>query len=309
MQLPWIAGSPLLETKLFIPKPRPELISRQRLVDQLRQGIERKFTLVSAPAGFGKTTLLAASFAPETSINQTTGWVSLDAKDNNPSLFWAYVIAALQTIKKDIGETLTPLLFSPQPPPIESILTLLSNEINACEEKIILVLDDYHVINAEPIHTALAFLLDHLPRQMHLVIASRRDPDLPLARLRARGESSEFRAEDLRFLPEEAATFLNKSMGFDLSASDVSTLEARTEGWIAGLQLAALSMRGRKDVSGFIDAFAGDDRHIVDYLIEEVLQQLPEHNRSFLLQTSILEKLSGPLCNAITQQNNGQQVL
>ena len=237
------------------------------------------------------------------------GWVSLDESDNDPALFWAYFIAALQKVQAEIGESALPLLHSPQPPPIESVLTTLINEINAIEHDFALILDDYHVIDAQPVHSAIAFLLDHLPPQMHLIIASRSDPPLPLARLRGRGDSTELRASDLRFTPEEAAAFLNEVMGLDLSASDVAALETRTEGWIAGLQLAALSMREREDVPEFIRAFAGDDRYIVDYLVEEVLQGQPEHIRSFLLQTSILDRLSGPLCDAVTAREDGKGTL
>ncbi|MCH7998450.1 MAG: helix-turn-helix transcriptional regulator [Chloroflexi bacterium] len=300
------ATSPLLETKLYIPKWRPGLVSRPRLIERLDQGIERKLTLVSAPAGFGKTTLLAEWLAATPASERATGWVSLDQSDNDPALFWAYFITALQTMRSGVGGNALSLLHSPQPPPIESVLTTLINEINAIEDDFALILDDYHVVDAQPVHSAIAFLLDHLPPQMHLVIASRSDPPLPLARLRGRGESIELRASDLRFAPDEAAAFLNEVMGLDLSAADVAALETRTEGWIAGLQLAALSMRGREDVSGFIKAFAGDDRYIVDYLVEEVLQRQPERVRSFLLQTSILDRLSGPLCDAVTDQGEGK---
>ena len=275
----------------------------------MHQGIERKLTLVSAPAGFGKTTLLAEWLAATPASQRAAGWVSLDQTDNDPAFFWAYFITALQKVQSEIGESALSLLHSPQPPAIESILTTLINEINAIEDDFAFILDDFHVIDAQPVHGAIAFLLDHLPPQMHLVIASRSDPPLPLARLRGRGESTELRASDLRFTPDEAAAFLNEVMGLDLSAGDVATLETRTEGWIAGLQLAALSMQGREDVSGFIRAFAGDDRYIVDYLVEEVLQRQPERVRSFLLQTSILDRLSGPLCDAVTEQEDGKVVL
>ena len=201
------------------------------------------------------------------------------------------------------------MLHSPQPPPIESVLTTLINEINVIEDDFTLILDDYHVVEAQPVHSAMAFLLDHLPPQMHLVIASRSDPPLPIARLRGRGELTELRASDLRFTPEEAAVFLDEVTGLDLSATDVVALETRTEGWIAGLQLAALSMQGREDIPGFIKTFAGDDRYIVDYLVEEVLQRQPASVRSFLLQTSILDRLSGPLCDAVTDQGEGKVLL
>jgi len=304
-----VAGNPLLETKLYIPKWRPGLVSRPRLIERMHQGIARKLTLVSAPAGFGKTTLLAEWLAASPAGERAAGWVSLDQSDNDPAFFWAYFITALQKVRSEVGESALSLLHSPQPPPIESVLTTLINDINAIEQEFALILDDYHVIDAQPVHNAIAFLLDHLPPQMHLIIASRSDPPLPLARLRARGESTELRAADLRFTYDEAAAFLNQVMGLDLSATDVAALETRTEGWITGLQLAALSMQARDDVAGFITAFTGNDRYIVDYLVEEVLQRQPERVRSFLLQTSILDRLSGPLCDVVTGREDGKRML
>jgi LuxR family maltose regulon positive regulatory protein len=308
------AGNPLLETKLYIPKWRPGLVSRPRLIERLSLGIERKLTLISAPAGFGKTTLLAEWLAAS---EPDAAWVSLDQSDNDPAFFWAYFITALQKIRFEVGERALSLLRSPQPPPIESVLTTLINEINVVEDGFALILDDYHVIDAQPIHSAITFLLDHLPPQMHLIIASRSDPPLPLARLRGRSELIELRAADLRFTFDEAAGFLNEVMDLNLSATDVAALEARTEGWITGLQLAALSMsqmarqapQARDDVAGFIAAFTGNDRYIVDFLVEEVLQRQPEDIRSFLLQTSILDKLNGPLCDAVTGREDGKRML
>ena len=238
-------------------------------------------------------------------IERPTAWLSLDEGENDPTRFLAYLVAALQTIAPTIGEGVLGVLQSPQPPPTEAILTALLNEITTIPDHFVLVLDDYHVIDAKPVDHALTFLLEHLPPQMHLVIATREDPQLPLARLRARGQLTELRAADLRFTASEAAEFLNQVMGLSLSAEDIAALEDRTEGWIAGLQLAALSMQGRQDVHGFIQAFAGDDRYIVDYLVEEVLQRQPAPVRSFLLQTSILDRLSGPLCDAVTGQKEG----
>ena len=304
-----VAASPLLETKLYTPRWLTGLVSRPRLIERLDQGTERKLTLISAPAGFGKTTLLAEWLAATPASERPAAWVSLDQSENDPALFWAYFIAALQTVQSDVGKSALSLLHSPQPPPIETLLGTLLNEITTISRDFVLVLDDYHLIDAQPVHSAIAFLLDHLPPQMHLVIASRSDPPLPLSRLRGRGELAELRASDLRFTPDEAAAFLNKVMGLDLSAADVAALGARTEGWIAGLQLAALSMRGREDMPAFIRAFAGDDRYIVDYLVEEVLQRQPERVRSFLLQTSILDRLTGPLCDAVTGQEDGKGVL
>ena len=304
-----VAGIPLLETKLYIPKWRPGLVSRPRLIERLDQGTERKLTLVSAPAGFGKTTLLAEWLAATPGSERPAAWVSLDQSDNDPTLFWAYFITALQTVQSGVGGSTLSLLRSSHLPPIEALLGTLLNEISTISQDFVLVLDDYHLIDAQPIHVGTAFLLDHLPPQMRLLIAGRSDPPLPLSRLRGRGELTELRAADLRFTPDEAAAFLNEVMGLDLTADDVAALETRTEGWIAGLQLAALSMQGREDVRGFIAAFTGNDRYIVDYLVEEVLQRQPESFRSFLLQTSILDRLSGPLCDAVTGQESGKRLL
>jgi LuxR family transcriptional regulator, maltose regulon positive regulatory protein len=295
----------LLSTKLYIPPTRPQLVLRPRLIERLNESLHRKLTLISAPAGFGKTTLVSEWIA---SCTRPVAWLSLDEGDNDPTRFLAYLVAALQTVVANIGEGVLRVLQSPQPP-TESILTALLNEITTISPNFILVLDDYHVINAKPIDLALNFLIEHLPVQMHLVIITREDPDIPLARLRARDQLNELRAVDLRFTSHEAAEFLNQVMGLDLSAEEVAALEARTEGWIAGLQLAALSMRGREDVPRFIRSFAGDNRYIVDYLVEEVLQRQPERVRSFLLQTSILDRLSGPLCDAVTDQEEGNVLL
>ena len=296
----------ILATKLYVPPPRPKVVLRPRLIKHLNQGLHRRLTFISAPAGFGKTTLVGEWLA---GCGRPVAWLSLDEGDNDPTRFLAYLVAALQTVAADIGEGALGLLQSPQPPPIESILTTLLNEIITVPDDFVLVLDDYHVVDARPVDDALAFLIEHLPPRMHLVIATREDPNLPLARLRGRGQMTELRAADLRFTPAEAGEFLNRAMGLDLSAEDISALETRTEGWIAGLQLAALSMRGREDVPEFIRAFAGDNRYIVDYLVEEVLQRQPERIRSFLLRTSILDRLSGPLCDAVTDQEEGNVLL
>jgi LuxR family maltose regulon positive regulatory protein len=228
--------------------------------------------------------------------------LSLDEGDNESTRFLTHLVAALQTIAKNLGGGVVSALKSPQSPSTESILTILLNEISTLQFKFILVLDDYHVIDTKRVDDALIFLLEHLPPQMHLVITTREDPQLPLGRLRARGHLSELRAADLRFTPSEAATFLNQVMGLVLTADEITALESRTEGWIAGLQLAALSMQRHEDIPAFIRAFAGDNRYIVDYLVEEVLQRQPDHVRSFLLQTSILDRLHGPLCDAVTGQ-------
>lgn len=320
-------STPLLTTKLFIPPVRRELVPRPRLVERLNAGLQRKLTLISAPAGFGKTTLLAQAIADfrfsiadlglrsggdarianrQSQIENPVAWLSLDKGDNDPARFWAYFIAALQTMHKGLGATALAALQSAQPPASEALLTSLINEIAATPAPFALVLDDFHVITAQPVHDQVVFLLDNLPPQMHLIIASRADPPWPLARLRARGEISELRATDLRFTPEEAAAFLNTTMGLDLSPADVTALEERTEGWIVGLQMAAISVQGRRqaagsDVSTFIQAFAGSNRFVLDYLAEEVLAQQTPAIQEFLLQTSILEQMTDSLCAAVLE--------
>ncbi len=282
------------------------MVLRPRLTEQINEGLHRKLTLVSAPVGYGKTTILS-EWIPQS--ERCVTWVSLDEGDNDPVRFWAYFIAALQKLDADIGKNTLALMRTPSLPPIESILTILLNEIAMFSDNFALVLDDYHVIEAKPIDKALTFLLEHLPPQMHVVITTREDPNLPLAQLRAQDQLTELRAADLRFTPAETAIFLKQVMNLDLSAEDITTLEDRTEGWIAGLQLAALSMRGREDVHGFIRSFTGDNRFIVEYLVEQVLQRQSEGVRSFLLQTSILDRLSGALCDAVTGQEGGSGLL
>ncbi|HMN31323.1 MAG TPA: AAA family ATPase, partial [Caldilineaceae bacterium] len=313
-------STPILATKLFIPPPRPKLVSRPRLIEQLSEGLHRKLTLISAPAGFGKTTLVSEWLASLLDAQRLVAWLSLDEGENDPTRFLAYLVAALQTVALKIGAGILAALESPQPPrdpaAREVLLTALLNDITALPDKLVLVLEDYHVIDAAPngaplgaVDQILVFLLDHLPPQLHLVITTREDPSLPLARLRARGQLTELRAADLRFTSAEAAGFLSQGMGLDLSVEEVAALEQRTEGWIAGLQLAALSMRGRTDVAGFVKAFAGDNRYIVDYLVEEVLQRQPVQVRSFLLETAILDRLNGSLCDAVTGQHHGAVLL
>jgi LuxR family maltose regulon positive regulatory protein len=299
-------SAPIIATKLYIPPPRPKLVLRPRLIERLNEGLQRSLTLISAPAGFGKTTLISDWIA---GCGRPAAWLSLDESDNDPSQFLAYLAAALQTIDSDIGAGVQSILQSPQPPPAELFLTSLINAVVELPQEFILVLDDYHRIEARPVHDALSFLLDHLPPQMHLAIASRSDPPLPLARLRAQRKLTELRAADLRFAPDEAAAFLNQAMGLGLSAADAAALESRTEGWIAGLQMAALSMQGRADPAGFIRAFTGSHRFIIDYLVEEVLQRQPERVRSFLLQTSLLGRLCGPLCHAVTGERDAGGML
>jgi LuxR family transcriptional regulator, maltose regulon positive regulatory protein len=293
---------PILSTKLYIPLPRTNVVLRPRLVERLNKGLNRKLTLISASAGFGKTTLVSEWVA---GCERPVAWLSLDEGDDDAARFLTHLVAALQTIIDNIGEGVVGSLKSPQPPSIESILIVLLNEILTIPYKFVLVLDDYHFIDSNRIDDALIFLLEHLPPQMHLVIATREDPQLPLGSLRARGHLTELRANDLRFTPGEAAMFLNEVIGLDLTTNEITALETRTEGWIAGLQLAALSMHGREDIPAFIRAFAGDNRYIMDYLVEEVLQRVPNYVRTFLLQTSILDRLHGPLCDAVTSQAEG----
>ena len=236
-------------------------------------------------------------------------WLSLDRGDNHLASFWAYVIAALRTAAPGVGQDALAMLAAPAPQPTETVLTTLLNDLSAVAGDVVLVLDDYHVIDAREVQDGMAFLLDHMPAGLHVVIVGRADPALPLARWRVRGELAEIRAAELRFTPDEAATYLGETMGLTLTAQDVAALEGRTEGWIAALQLAALSMQGREDVAGFIAGFAGDDRYVVDYLLEEVLQRQPDRVQAFLLQTSILGRLSGPLCDAVTGQGGGKAML
>ena len=275
-------AGPLLETKLHVPGRRSELVSRPRLSERLHRGLGGKLILVSAPAGFGKTTLLAEW------LPTSAAWLSLDHNDNDPATFWTYVVAALRTVTPEVGASTLALLQEGQPAPVRLLLTPLINDLGASETDVVLVLDDYHVIDSAEVQEGIGFLVEHLPARLHLVIVSRADPGLPLASLRARGELVEVRAADLRFTTDESAAYLNGSMGLELSTEDVGTLEGRTEGWIAALQLAALSMEGREDASGFIAGFAGDDRYVVDYLVEEVLRRQPERVQDFLMRTSIL---------------------
>jgi len=284
------------------------VVSRPRLLERLNEGLHRNLTLIAAPAGFGKTTLVSEWVA---GIERATAWLSLDEGENDPARFLTYLVAALRTIAPTIGEGVLGVLQSPQPPPTATILTALLNEISAIADHFVLVLDDYHMIDAKAVDQALAYLVEHLPPQMHLVIATREDPQLPLARLRARSHLTELRATDLRFTPSEAAAFLNQGMGLTLSAQDIAALEDRTEGWIAGLQLAALSMQGHEDATSFITSFTGSHHFVLDYLVEEVLQQQPESIQTFLLRTSILDRLCGSLCDAVllNPSVSGQEIL
>ena len=263
-------------------------------------------TLVCAPAGFGKTTLVSAWLAQ---CPQPAAWLSLDAEDNDSLRFVAYLISSLKTIHVKAVEGLSGMLASSQPPPAEYVLTTLLNKLSSAPGHFSLVLDDWHLIDAKPVNDLLLFMLEHLPAQMHLVIITREDPQLPLARLRARGQLTELRAAQLRFSPAEAAEFLGRVMGLDLQKSDIEALEERTEGWIAGLQLAAIAMQGQKDAAGFISSFTGSHRFVLDYLAEEVLQRRPEREGAFLLQTAILDSLSGPLCDTVTGRDDSAEIL
>jgi LuxR family transcriptional regulator, maltose regulon positive regulatory protein len=301
----------VLATKLYIPPPSPKVVIRARLLARINTGISggSKLVLISAPAGFGKTTLAAEWIADSRRrLPGQVAWLSLDEGDSDPMRFLTYFVAALHTALPDIGENILSALTASQssPPPVESILSALLNEMSTSPNEVTLVLDDYHTLESRTVDNALTFFIEHMPPQVHLMITSREDPALLLSRLRARNQLTELRAADLRFTPAEAAEFLNQMMGLDLSAADVAALESRTEGWIAGLQLAALSIKGHENATEFIQAFAGDNRYIVDYLVEEVLQRQPQSARDFLLQTAILDRLTGSLCDAVTGQTGGR---
>ena len=306
-------STPLLTTKLHVPPARPERVPRPRLSRRLDDGLRRghRLTLVSAPAGFGKTTLLSDWIGQRDS---PVAWLSLDEQDCEATRFWTYLIAALQTIEPMLGQEALSLLKATPPPPAQTMLTCLVNEITAAAQspsslEYILVLDDYHHITTSQIHKGLAFLLEHQPHNLHLVLSARADPHLPLFKLRAHGQLTELRTRDLRFTPDEVAVFLNSMMGLDLKPDDIVALEARTEGWIVGLQLAALSLQGRDDTHGFIASFGGSHHYVLEYLTEEVVRRQSEEVQQFLLQTCILERLSGPLCDELTDKRDGEAML
>jgi LuxR family maltose regulon positive regulatory protein len=298
----------LLATKLHVPGPQPGFVARPRLAETLDEGLARRLILVCAPAGFGKTALLADWVRRG---GRPAAWLSLDAGDNDPARFWRHVVAALDGVRPGIAERAGPLMGPPAPPSFVGLVTALINDLAAQPGRgeLLLVLDDYHLIDTQPVHESLMFLLEHLPPALKLVLASRADPPLPLARLRARGQLAELRAADLRFTAGEAAALLSESAGTGLPGEAVAALAARTEGWAAGLQLAALSLRGRPDVAGFVADFSGSHRYILDYLTGEVLDRQPELLREFLLETSVLERLSGGLCDAVTGRDDGQAML
>lgn len=298
----------LLKTKLNIPPARPQTVPRPRLIERLKEGLSYNLVLVSAPAGFGKTTLLSEW----TRISQPkvrTAWVSLDEGDNDPVRFWDYFIAALQTLQPGCGEKILPWLHSSQPPSTEPMLTALINELNRVTDDFLVILDDYHLIESQQIHDGITYLLEHMPAQVHLVIAARADPPLPLARFRGKGMMLEIRTDDLRFTQDDAASLLKELKTPGLSARDVTALNERTEGWVVGLKMAALSMRGQKDIPGFIAAFSGSQRYVMDYLMEEVLRKQSQELRDFLLKTSVLERLTAPLCDALTGRIDSKDIL
>jgi len=329
----------ILQTKLHIPLLRSSIVPRPLLTEKLNAGMDGRLVLLSAQAGSGKTTLVtewlsdlrlpiydfglsevddqienqhsqpALAGVSGSATGNRIAWLSLDESDNDPRRFLEYLLAALKQVQAEVGQPVEAMLHSPQPPPDQAILTALVNEITTIPQPFILVLDDYHVIHTPRIHGQLNFLLEHQPAQMHVVLITREDPPLPLPRLRARGQLTEIHQTDLRFSPEECADFLQRVMGLNLSAEDVAALERRTEGWIAGLQLAALSMRGRVDLPGFIQAFTGSSHFVLDYLIEEVFKQQPADVQDFLLKTSILDRLSGPSCDAVAGRTGSRSLL
>lgn len=296
----------ILTTKLHIPAHRQQIVPRPRLIKQLNRGLRRKLTLISAPAGSGKTTLVI-DWLSDTGHPVT--WISLDESDNDPGQFLLYLISALQNIEPALGEHLFQALQSAQVPAIEPILRDLLNEIAMIEQDFILVLDDYHVVDSEQVDNAIVFLIEYMPPQMQLVITTREDPQFPVSRLRVRQQITELRASDLRFTHDEIAKFLNQIMGLKLSVDNIIALEARTEGWIAGLQLAAISMQDHDDVDSFIESFTGSHHFVLDYLVEEVLYRQSEQIQDFLLITSILERMNGALCDAILPGSSGQEIL
>jgi LuxR family maltose regulon positive regulatory protein len=299
----------LLATKLHTPRTRPGFVTRPRLADRLTPAHGRELVLVCAPAGFGKTALLA-DWARRS--RRSVAWLSLDADDNDPARFWRHVAAALDRVRPGIAQQVAALLGEGgglQPTSFQAVVTTLVNELAGVTDEVVLVLDDYHLLQAPPVHQSLEFLLAHLPACLQLVLASRADPPLPLARLRARGQLAELRERDLRFTPEEAAELLRTAVGPELPEAAIAVLADRTEGWVAGLQLAALSLRGHRDIDAFVEGFSGSHRFVLDYLTQEVLDRQPQPLRAFLLETSVLERLHGPLCDAVTGRDDSQRLL
>ena len=296
----------ILRTKVSPPRTRLRLVPRLRLHDAFVWGEGRKLTLVSVPAGFVKTTLIGEWVERISPEDGAVAWVSLEESDNDPGRFLTFVMSALRTFEKGIGGEILASLSSPELPPIEAVMGTLVNELSGVERRVVIVLDDYHLVSSEPIHEAVTFLLKHLPENVHLIISSRTDPPLPLPKLRARDQITEIRAAELRFTTEEATSFLVEVMGLTLSEKYIKSLEEITEGWVAALQLVALSMRDRKDVSSFVESFSGSNRHILDFLAQEVLDRQPKDLAEFLLKTSMLERMSAPLCDALTDRSDGQ---
>src|SRR5580692_3162706 len=298
----------LLATKLHVPRPQPGFVPRPRLVQALSQGLARGRVLICAPAGFGKTSLLADWARRD---GRPVAWLGLDAGDNDPARFWRYVVAALDQAQPGIAERLGPLLGPPAPRSFEGLVTALINELaaQAGRDGVLLVLDDYHLVGSGPVHESVAFLLENLPPGLRVVVSGRADPPLPLARLWARGQLTELRAADLRFTPEEAAALLGETTGPGLPTVAAEALVARTEGWAAGLQLPGLSLRGHGDPAGFVAAFSGSHRFVLDYLADEVLDGQAGQVRAFLLETSVLERLSGEMCDAVTGRAGSQAML
>jgi LuxR family maltose regulon positive regulatory protein len=300
-------ASALIETKFHPPRVHGQLVARDRLRALVRRGTSGVLTLVSAPAGFGKSTLMVQA-AEDVASDASVSWLSLEPSDNEPVIFWTYIVAALDRAAPGIAPRAGAQLETAQGS-VEVALASLVNELAALETDVVLVLDDLHVVEDSAVYEQLMFVLDHLPPRVHVIAGTRADPPMPLARLRARGALAEIRAADLRFSEAEAGAYLREAMGLSLSEPSVAALESRTEGWIAALQLAALSMQGRQDVPAFIERFAGDDRHIVDYLVEEVLARQPETTRVFLLRTSILSRMTGTLVDVVTGQPGGRATL
>jgi ATP/maltotriose-dependent transcriptional regulator MalT len=296
----------LLATKLYLPRTPPGFIPRQRLVERLDEGLARELVLACAPAGFGKTAMLAdwSQRGP-----RPVAWLSLDIGDNDPVRFWRHAAAALDRVRPGIADQVAPLLTRPAPATYEDLVSVLINELAADPDELVLVLDDYHLVDAQQVHTSVTFLIEHLPPGLHLVLVSRSDPPLPLARLRAGGQLAELRANELRFTMEEAAAFLHDAVGTDLPREAVAALATQTEGWAAGLQLAALSLQRNPDAAGLVATFSGSHRYVLDYLTTEVLELQPEPVRTFLLETSVLERLCGALCDAVTGRTDGQVML
>ena len=299
--------TPLLATKLFVPQPRPGLVVRPRLVESLNHALNSGLALVSAPAGFGKTTAVVQWALQRKDIS--VAWVSLDDGDNDPVRFWDYFIAALRRFKPKAGDAASSVLHSGQSYTIEAVLTSLINDVSDISQDFVVVLDDYHLIKADAVHAAMAFWLDHMPPKMHLVISTRADPPLPLPHLRGRGTLVEVVADDLRFTDEEAARLLKEMLGVPLPGEQTASLNAHTEGWAVGLKMAALSMRGEKDIQAFITGFTGSQRYVMDYLMDEVLKRQSENVRDFLLKTSVLDRLSAPLCDFVTGRSGSQATL